>query len=100
MTVRINWWLFETDPPDERDRCPGRPVIAHSGGIDELFFVLVPLIVFLVLQWLSRRKAKTAPDKGGEPGMERLERRRRLAGGLLPNTDDDRPEPTERRGGN
>lgn len=63
-------------------------MIAHAGGIDEMLFVLVPLIVFLVLQWLSRRKAAVASDTDETPG-ERIERRHRLAGGLIPNAETD-----------
>lgn len=66
-------------------------MIAHNGGIDEMAFVLVPLIVFLTLQWLSRRKARGTPDPDPELG-ERLEHHRRLAGGLIPDTVGDRPK--------
>lgn len=65
-------------------------MIAHAGGIDEMLFVLVPLIVFLVLQRLSRRKETVTPASDEDLG-ERLERRQRLAGGLIP------PEPEDRR---
>ena len=74
-------------------------MIAHAGGIDEMFFVLVPLVVFLTLQWLSRRKGTVAPANDEDPG-ERLARRQRLAGGLIPNPEtqqskaDDPPEGT------
>jgi hypothetical protein len=37
-------------------------LLAHAGGWDEMLFVLVPLLVFLVLQWLSRRKARQPPE--------------------------------------
>lgn len=68
------------DPSSDRPRS----VIAHAGGIDEMVFVLIPLLVFGVLQWLSRRKAARAPET--EPdAAARLEQRRRLAGGLVPN---------------
>lgn len=66
-------------------------MIAHGGGIDEMMFVLVPLMVFLTMQWLSRRKASGEPEPGTE-AEQRLERRRRLAGGLVPETDDRRPK--------
>ena len=33
-------------------------VLAHQGGWDEMLFVLVPLLVFLTLQWLNRRKMR------------------------------------------
>ena len=65
-------------------------MIAHAGGIDEMLFVLVPLIVFLALQWLNRRKAR-APDTD-EDLEERLARRHRLAGGLIPNPETERPK--------
>ena len=67
-------------------------MIAHAGGIDEMLFVLVPLIVFLVLQRLSRRKEKVAPGSDEDLG-ERLERRQRLAGGLIsPKPEGHRPK--------
>jgi hypothetical protein len=37
-------------------------LLAHAGGWDEMLFVLVPLLVFLVLQWLNRRKARRPPE--------------------------------------
>jgi hypothetical protein len=40
-------------------------VLAHQGGWDEMLFVLVPLLVFLTLQWLNRRKTRQEQDKGG-----------------------------------
>jgi hypothetical protein len=73
---------------------PHGPVIAHAGGIDEMLFVLVPLLVFLTLQWLNRRKGAATPAPDEELG-ERLERRRRLAGGLIPNPEADRPKADE-----
>jgi hypothetical protein len=39
-------------------------VLAHQGGWDEMAFVLVPVLVFVTLQWLSRRKRREA---GGDP---------------------------------
>ena len=66
-------------------------MIAHAGGIDEMLFVLVPLIVFLVLQWLSRRKSAVAPVADDDL-REGIERRHRLAGGLIPNPETDRSE--------
>lgn len=56
-----------------------------------MLFVLVPLIVFLVLQWLNRRKASAPPDSD-EGLRERLERRRRLSGGLIPNPESTSPK--------
>lgn len=66
-------------------------MIAHAGGWDEMLFVLVPLLVFFTLQWLNRRKGKGAPDTDEDFG-ERHERRRRFAGGLIPNPEVDRPK--------
>ena len=37
-------------------------VLAHQGGWDEMLFVLVPLLVFLTLQWLNRRKTRQQGD--------------------------------------
>jgi len=42
-------------------------VLAHQGGWDELLFVLVPVLVFVTLQWLNRRRARQESDKGGGP---------------------------------
>ncbi len=41
-------------------------VLGHQGGWDELALILVPLIVFLTLQWLNRRKLRK--QEGAEPG--------------------------------
>ena len=41
------------------------PVLAHAGGLDEIAFVAVPIVVFLTLQWLSRRKARQEQDNRG-----------------------------------
>ena len=41
-------------------------VLAHQGGWDEFALVLVPLMVFLTLQWLNRRKLRK--QEGEEPG--------------------------------
>ena len=44
-------------------------VLAHQGGWDEMLFVLVPLLVFLTLQWLNRRKMRQqGDDVDGPPG--------------------------------
>jgi hypothetical protein len=43
------------------------PVVAHAGGLDEIAFVGLPIIIFLILQWLSRRKARREQDNRG-PG--------------------------------
>ena len=43
-------------------------VLAHQGGWDEMAFVLVPLLVFLTLQWLNRRKTRQqSEDVEGPP---------------------------------
>ena len=45
-------------------------VVAHQGGWDELLFVLVPVLVFITLQWLNRRKGRQESDKGGGPSTQ------------------------------
>jgi hypothetical protein len=46
-------------------------VLAHQGGWDEMLFVLVPLLVFLTLQWLNRRKTRQeSSDDGGGPSTQ------------------------------
>jgi hypothetical protein len=42
-------------------------VLAHQGGWDEMLFVLVPLLVFLTLQWLNRRKTRQETDDAEGP---------------------------------
>ena len=42
-------------------------VLAHQGGWDEMLFVLVPLLVFLTLQWLNRRKTRQESDDAKGP---------------------------------
>jgi hypothetical protein len=42
-------------------------VLAHQGGWDELLFVLVPVLVFVTLQLLNRRKARRESDEGSGP---------------------------------
>ena len=42
-------------------------VVAHQGGWDEMLFVLVPLLVFLTLQWLNRRKGRQPGDDAERP---------------------------------
>ena len=42
-------------------------VLAHQGGWDEALFVLVPVLVFGVLQWLNRRKDREQSGKGEGP---------------------------------
>ena len=46
---------------------PPTVVLAHQGGWDEMLFVLVPLLVFLTLQWLNRRKTRQQGDDGPGP---------------------------------
>lgn len=41
------------------------PVVAHGSGIDEMAFVTLPIVIFLTLQWLSRRKARREQDIQG-----------------------------------
>jgi hypothetical protein len=57
-------------------------VLAHNGGWDEMAFVLVPVLVFFVLQWVQRRKGAPEEVAAGDEA-NKLERRRRLAGGLV-----------------
>jgi hypothetical protein len=42
-------------------------VLAHQGGWDEMLFVLVPLLVFLTLQVLNRRKGRQSGKDAGKP---------------------------------
>jgi hypothetical protein len=42
-------------------------VLAHQGGWDEMLFVLVPLLVFLTLQWLNRRKMRQEGEDSQKP---------------------------------
>ena len=44
-------------------------VLSHEGGLgpDEIAFVLLPVLIFVTLQWLSRRKARREQDNRG-PG--------------------------------
>lgn len=56
--------------------------VAHAGGIDEMLFVVIPLLVFLALQWASRRRRDSeVPD---QRRAEDHARRVRLTGGLVP----------------
>lgn len=41
---------------------PTEPILAHGSGLDELAFVALPILIFLGLQWLSRRKARLEQD--------------------------------------
>jgi hypothetical protein len=42
-------------------------VLAHQGGWDEMLFVLVPLLVFLTLQKLNRRKMREEDKDAQKP---------------------------------
>lgn len=33
-------------------------IVAHGSGIDEIAFVTLPVLVFVVLQWLNRRRRR------------------------------------------
>lgn len=33
-------------------------LLAHGSGIDDVAFVLFPIVIFLALQWLNRRKQR------------------------------------------
>jgi hypothetical protein len=46
---------------------PMSPLVAHGSGIDEMAFVALPIVIFLTLQWLSRRKARQEQENRG-PG--------------------------------
>jgi hypothetical protein len=46
---------------------PMRPMVAHAGGVDEIALVALPIVIFVTLQWLSRRKARREQDIRG-PG--------------------------------
>ncbi|MDQ3946793.1 MAG: hypothetical protein M3357_16885 [Actinomycetota bacterium] len=41
--------------------------MAHGSGLDEIAFVALPIVIFLGLQWLSRRKTRREQDNRG-PG--------------------------------
>lgn len=40
-------------------------MFGHAGGIDEIGFVLLPILIFLTLQWLSRRKQRQEIEDPG-----------------------------------
>lgn len=42
-------------------------IVAHGSGVDEIAFVALPILIFVTLQWLSRRKARREQDNRG-PG--------------------------------
>lgn len=44
---------------------PMSPIVAHGSGIDEIAFVSLPILIFLTLQWLSRRKTRREQDIRG-----------------------------------
>jgi hypothetical protein len=33
-------------------------IVAHGSGIDEIAFVTLPVLVFVVFQWLNRRRRR------------------------------------------
>ena len=41
------------------------PLLSHAGGLDEIAFIGLPILIFLILQWLSRRKARQEQDIRG-----------------------------------
>ena len=43
-------------------------VLAHAGGLDEIAFVALPIVIFVTLQWLSRRKRRNAVIEQENPG--------------------------------
>ncbi len=46
-------------------------LLAHQGGWDEALFVAVPMVLFVVLLWVAKRRA--AAEGGaeqGEPGPD------------------------------
>ena len=51
---------------------PATVVLAHQGGWDEMAFVLVPLLVFLTLQWLNRRKGRQAGEDAEGPPAQKV----------------------------
>jgi hypothetical protein len=50
---------------------PVTVVLAHQGGWDEMLFVLVPLLVFLTLQVLNRRKGRQSGEDVEEPPAQK-----------------------------
>jgi len=46
-------------------------VLAHQGGWDEMLFVLVPLLVFLTLQKLNRRKMREDDEDAQQPPSQK-----------------------------
>lgn len=51
---------------------PPAPVLAHGSGLDELAFVLLPIVIFVGLQWMSRRKQRQEnahPDTNETDGL-------------------------------
>ena len=40
-------------------------MVAHAGGIDEIGFVLLPIVIFMTLQWISRRKQRQENPAAG-----------------------------------
>ena len=50
-------------------------VLAHQGGWDEFGFVLLPLLVFLTLQWLNRRKLRKQEGEDPRPNSPEVGRK-------------------------
>ena len=42
-----------------------RVLLAHGTGIDDAAFVVLPIVIFLALQWLSRRKQRQEKGPDG-----------------------------------
>ena len=46
-------------------------VLAHQGGWDEALFVAVPMVLFVVLLWIAKRRAEAeAIDEQAESGPD------------------------------
>ena len=43
-------------------------ILAHNGGIDEIAFVALPVLVFVTLQYLNRRKNRQAGEQQENEG--------------------------------
>ncbi len=46
---------------------PARLVLAHQGGWDEGLLVAIPLLAFVALLWLAKRRADRLPPPDPEP---------------------------------
>ena len=46
-------------------------LLAHQGGWDEALFVAVPMIVFVILLWVAKRRAEAEAGKDVvDPGLD------------------------------